>query len=755
MRQEDEEGIAQFDPYGQAGFGVGQVLGRDAAKRQQEILTGSSYSANMPPPGYRPGFDPEYLYFGDPRYADYAALLPGVYGDGYQRPGMPIAPTPVAPAPVAPAPGTPVEGIDPTTGLPQYIDGKFNLTPADVDNAMGLIRSGQYDINSLAEQLGVPQAEAYDLYNSYLSDTFGLNTYDRAYDPGLNLDDQAIEALNQQYFNVANQQGFSPEEMSRIFGRPLDQTRDYLSKGYFSDIPVDADYSTDEAQKVYDLYKSGRIGATGISNYFGIPSDDVQRILGEIDTAGGIVSAPSPATDSKPDTAPAVTPIEDINPLSIGLDLYEATGDVLPENQIREIFEYAQDENISYSQLDEMFGQPAGTAQNAASALGMAASAGGIVGMAKGSQFPDFSGDGEITQKDILIGKGVVEKKMQEGGEVDDLTLLQKIRQKISQGMMNTGSDMQESDRIYREDMAPFFGRSPAITEGERVLRRAQAEKDPTFIGRLGEFLEGLGESVSGEQEVNAKNVVGTGSLLDKIKRFPQYQEKEGIMGGMPDFLKYIPDAVQNANFYVNEFMMPKLKALAEEDPTIRARFNKAFRSARDEGATNFTFMGDNYNTKYAEEMSGGGVVGYQDGGYVNRDELDKLIKMTVDAILGDAENADEVIETFISVFGNEAFQQLRDKVLQAQVPDAQTEGMIEGEGGGMDDEVMGMIGNQQRVAVSPGEYIVPADVVASLGDGSSDAGADKLDTMLDDVRVAKTGRTIQPGKIDDRVIPA
>ncbi len=655
MRQEDEEGIAQFDPYGRAGFGVGQVLGRDAAKRQQEILTGSSYSANMPPPGYRPGFDPEYLYFGDPRYSDYAALLPGVYGDGYQRPGMPIAPTPVAPAPVAPAPGTPVEGIDPTTGLPQYIDGKFNLTPADVDNAMGLIRSGQYDINSLAEQLGVPQAEAYDLYNNYLSDTFGLNTYDRAYDPGLNLDNQAIEALNQQYFNVANQQGYSPEEMSRIFGRPLDQTRDYLSKGYFSDIPVDADYSTDEAQKVYDLYKSGRIGATGISNYFGIPSDDVQRILGEIDTAGGIVAAPSPATDSKVDTAPAVTPIEDINPLSIGLDLYESTGDVLPENQIREIFEYAQDENISYSQLDEMFGQPAGTAQNAAAALGMAASAGGIVGMAKGSQFPDLSGDGEVTQKDILIGKGVVEKKMQEGGEVDDLTLLQKIRQKISQGMMNTGSDMQESDRIYREDMAPFLGKGPAITKEERALLRSEAEKDPTFIGRLGEFLEGLGESVGGEKE----------------------------------------------------------------------------------------------------EMASGGVVGYQDGGYVNRDELDSLIKMTSDAILGDAENADEVIETFISVFGNEAFQQLRDQVLQAQVPDAQTEGMIEGEGGGMDDEVMGMIGNQQRVAVSPGEYIVPADVVASLGDGSSDAGADKLDTMLDDVRVAKTGRTIQPGKIDDRVMPA
>ena len=45
-----------------------------------------------------------------------------------------------------------------------------------------------------------------------------------------------------------------------------------------------------------------------------------------------------------------------------------------------------------------------------------------------------------------------------------------------------------------------------------------------------------------------------------------------------------------------------------------------------------------------ANDMASGGVVGYQDGGYVNRDELDSLIKMTSDAILGDAENADEVV---------------------------------------------------------------------------------------------------------------
>jgi len=32
------------------------------------------------------------------------------------------------------------------------------------------------------------------------------------------------------------------------------------------------------------------------------------------------------------------------------------------------------------------------------------------------SKFPDLSGDGKVTQKDILIGKGVIEK--QEGGGI-------------------------------------------------------------------------------------------------------------------------------------------------------------------------------------------------------------------------------------------------------------------------------------------------------------------------------------------------
>ena len=70
-----------------------------------------------------------------------------------------------------------------------------------------------------------------------------------------------------------------------------------------------------------------------------------------------------------------------------------------------------------------------------------------------------------------------------------------------------------------------------------------------------------------------------------------------------------------------------------------------------------------------------------------------------------------------------------------------------------MDDMVNGMIGNQQGIAVSPGEYIVPSDVVSMLGDGSSDSGADRLDEMLEKIRINKTGTSVQAEEINEREV--
>jgi hypothetical protein len=130
-----------------------------------------------------------------------------------------------------------------------------------------------------------------------------------------------------------------------------------------------------------------------------------------------------------------------------------------------------------------------------------------------------------------------------------------------------------------------------------------------------------------------------------------------------------------------------------------------------------------------------------------------QLVEQTAMAVLGQVppEQADAIIQAFIQKFGPEAFQMLRQQVLTSVEPGAQTEGMIEGQGDGMSDEVQGMIGDQQRVAVSPGEFIVPADVVSGLGNGSSDAGAGELDRMMAEIRQARTGMTNQPPAIDPR----
>lgn len=124
-------------------------------------------------------------------------------------------------------------------------------------------------------------------------------------------------------------------------------------------------------------------------------------------------------------------------------------------------------------------------------------------------------------------------------------------------------------------------------------------------------------------------------------------------------------------------------------------------------------------------------------------------IMMLAQALLSGVEGADQIVEGFIAQFGIETFKAVREMLLQAGTPNAQTEGLIAGQGGGMDDQVQGMIGDQQPVAVSPGEYIVPADVVSGLGDGSSDAGASELDQMMNNVRMARGGRMAQPPPIN------
>ena len=71
---------------------------------------------------------------------------------------------------------------------------------------------------------------------------------------------------------------------------------------------------------------------------------------------------------------------------------------------------------------------------------------------------------------------------------------------------------------------------------------------------------------------------------------------------------------------------------------------------------------------------------------------------------------------------------------------------MLKGPGDGMSDSIPASIQGRQPARLADSEFVVPADVVSHLGNGSSDAGAKKLYAMMDRVRQARTG-TKKQGK--------
>ena len=80
----------------------------------------------------------------------------------------------------------------------------------------------------------------------------------------------------------------------------------------------------------------------------------------------------------------------------------------------------------------------------------------------------------------------------------------------------------------------------------------------------------------------------------------------------------------------------------------------------------------------------------------------------------------------------------------------------LQGAGDGMSDSIKARIGGVQEARLADGEFVIPADVVSHLGNGSSKAGAKKLYSMMDKIRKARTGRTRQAPEVNpNKYMPA
>ena len=183
------------------------------------------------------------------------------------------------------------------------------------------------------------------------------------------------------------------------------------------------------------------------------------------------------------------------------------------------------------------------------------------------SKFPDLSGDGKVTQKDILIGKGVIEK--QEGGGIgammaaDDMAMmpeqmpapmaaeapLDPLAQDVltareegekvgldylaetmdgidmasnTEELINSirGNDRPLQDRVA--ELATFVGEQDAMKTPESVLTMVQPTIMMTEEGALDSGVGGLIQQVIGDTEMGEEMGQGVGALMAQGQPAPE-----------------------------------------------------------------------------------------------------------------------------------------------------------------------------------------------------------------------------------------
>ena len=154
---------------------------------------------------------------------------------------------------------------------------------------------------------------------------------------------------------------------------------------------------------------------------------------------------------------------------------------------------------------------------------------------------------------------------------------------------------------------------------------------------------------------------------------------------------------------------------------------------------------------------------GFAEGGQVEdlgmTESEDEIMMNAINALTGKSENPDEDIQKFVQTFGMQALKVLQMAIATGKIGDMKQglPGLIEGEGDGMSDSIDAELvekrgregGQKQPLKVANNEYVIAADVVSDIGNGSTDAGADKLDKLMKEVRKARHGTDKQPPEKD------
>ena len=311
----------------------------------------------------------------------------------------------------------------------------------------------------------------------------------------------------------------------------------------------------------------------------------------------------------------------------------------------------------------------------------------------------------------------------------------------ITLGQATIGQSMSTMPEPPKEDEIPFENREAMAPP--RLRRR---QPPPGFRpGYMGEFDYGVAPNYNVQYMSSGGLSNPEKADLDNDGQISSYEKKRGEaieksmaeqgknMGGLVGLLgnKKVQDALSNTvGIALN--------------PAVQREANKLMTGE-------FTPKGYTALTMADAGFAEGGQV--EDLGMTESE--DEIMMNAINALTGKTENPDEDIQTFVQTFGMQALKALQMQVATGKIGDAKQglPGLIEGEGDGMSDSIDAELvekrvredGQKQPLRVANNEYVIAADVVSDIGNGSTDAGADKLDKLMKEVRKARHGTDKQP----------
>jgi hypothetical protein len=342
----------------------------------------------------------------------------------------------------------------------------------------------------------------------------------------------------------------------------------------------------------------------------------------------------------------------------------------------------------------------------------------------------------------------------------------------------------------------------------------ASLPPDPTFLGNMGDAFKGIGGAATGNQAaIDAyTKAIGADSALGALGKTALPFGGAAVMGGLeesdiygkpmqkPEAEKYDPYSRLNLGNDTGLRLVAKggyIDGYANggiiSNPSVGSGISDLYN--RPEGQTSESISQDGYgigrldSLANAESMNAAKTLGYAEGGVANL-ELQDPTAAPEQAITPEVSVINEVAKTqanenqmnnlglaslgsgnvatnnyapgSLATIANAMKNQpvAPESAFVQNLTSARTGyargGYLDGQGDGMSDSIPATIEGKQPARLADGEFVIPADVVSHMGNGSTKAGSKRLYSMLDRVRKARTGHTKQGKKIKpEKYMPA